>query len=53
MADQAGSVEQKKCSDCGTAIGPESKRTECRHCEKCVDFRCMSTHGRKQAGEGQ
>ncbi len=33
-----------RCADCGKPLPEESKRTECRHCEKCVDFSCMSTH---------
>ncbi|MFI2616601.1 recombinase family protein [Streptomyces sp. NPDC018584] len=37
-----------KCADCGKRLPEGSKRTECRHCEKCVDFACMSTHGRNK-----
>lgn len=37
-------VAVNRCADCGKRLPEGSKRTECRHCEKCVDFACMRTH---------
>ncbi|MFJ2115333.1 recombinase family protein [Streptomyces sp. NPDC087850] len=36
--------EFKRCADCGKKLPEGSKRTECKHCEKCIDFECMATH---------
>lgn len=26
---------ERRCADCGTAMGADTKRSECRHCQNC------------------
>ncbi|WP_432182061.1 hypothetical protein [Streptomyces sp. NBC_00063] len=35
----------KRCADCGTPMSADSKRVECRHCEKCAwPTKCSHNH---------
>ena len=33
--DHEPNVAQKRCADCGTLMDTDSRRRECRHCERC------------------
>jgi reverse gyrase len=35
----------KRCADCGTPMGADSQRVECKHCQKCAwPSKCSHNH---------